>query len=83
MSQEAVLQAEARSFLELDIETISELMDDDYRLIQQDGSIEGKEQVIHSLRSQARQWQSAASDRHEIRIYENVAVVVGRWQSKA
>ena len=37
MSKEAILNAEerwAKAFLELDLETIAELMDDDYILIQ-------------------------------------------------
>jgi ketosteroid isomerase-like protein len=85
MDIDDVLEAErrwAKAFLELDLVTIAELMDDDYVLIQQDGNLERKLQVLESLGSQQRQWEAASSDRHEVRIYGDVAVVMGHWQSK-
>ncbi len=85
MDIDEVLEVErrwAKAFLELDLVTIAELMDDDYVLIQQDGTLERKQHVLESLGSQQRQWEAASSDRHEVRMYGDVAVVIGHWQSK-
>jgi ketosteroid isomerase-like protein len=72
----------AKAFLELDITTIENLMADDYVLIQQNGQTETKQQVLESLKSQQRQWESASSDPYDIRLYGDVAVVIGHWKSK-
>jgi ketosteroid isomerase-like protein len=80
-----ILEAErqwAKAFLELDLVTIEKLIDDDYILIQHDGSLERKAQVLESLASQHRHWESASSDNHEVRVYGDVAVVIGHWQSR-
>jgi ketosteroid isomerase-like protein len=78
----AVEKQWAKAFLELDMATIAELMDDSYTLIQQNGQVESKQQVLESLQTQQRQWETATSDPQDVRLYGNVAVVVGHWQSK-
>ena len=42
----------------------------------------GKEQVLVSFRSGERGWEEAHSDEHDVRIYGDAAVVVGRWRAK-
>ena len=48
----------------------------------QGGRIEGKRETLASLRSGGRSWEVAQSDRLEVNIVGQTAVVTGRWRSK-
>jgi len=80
-----ILQAEqawTAAFLQLDLATIDQLMADDYTIIQPGGAVVGKAETLASLRSEQRYWASATSDEHQVRIYGDTAVVIGRWTAK-
>jgi ketosteroid isomerase-like protein len=80
-----VLAAEQRwaeAFRTLDFAILDELMADEYTIIQPGGVTAGKAETLDSLRSERRHWQVAKSDQHEIRLYGETAVVIGRWIGK-
>lgn len=82
---QAILQAEqawTAAFLHLDLDTIDQLMADDYTIIQPGGVVLGKAETLASLRSEQRQWASAVSDDHHVRVYGDTAIVIGRWTAK-
>jgi hypothetical protein len=78
---ERVLQAEREwllAHLRLDVDALDRLMAPDYAQVDDRGRIVSKEQVLASLRSGERGWEEAHSDEHDVRIYGNTAVVIGR-----
>ena len=64
---------------QLDIETLAEIMADDYTQIRSDGSVINKTQALASYASLTRHWDYAESDQYQIRIYGNTALLIGRW----
>ena len=62
--------------------TIDELMADDYQIIQPGGVVQGKAETLASLRSDQRHWEIAESDQHDVRVYGDTAVVIGRWRGR-
>ena len=72
----------ANAHLEMDIETISEIMSESYRQVQDDGSVIGKDQVLESYGSGDRFWEIAESTEHDIQIHGNVAIVIAKWRGK-
>jgi ketosteroid isomerase-like protein len=84
---EEVLRAEREwvsAHLRLDVPVLERLMASDY--VQIDGSGSGrlvdKSEVLASFRSGERNWAEAHSDDHRVRVYGDVAVVVGRWRAR-
>jgi ketosteroid isomerase-like protein len=80
-----VLNAEAawaEAYRNLDLDCIDQLMADDYTIIQPGGTVLGKAETMASLRSDQRHWELAASDEHNVRIYGDTAVVIGRWRGR-
>jgi len=80
-----VIQAElelAAAHLSLDLATFERLLHPDYVIIQPGGCVEGKVETLSSLRSGSRHWDLARSDQMEVRLYGNMAVVVGRWTGR-
>jgi len=81
--KDAVHRAEmllAEAHLTLDLERIDSLLHRDYLIVQPGGRIETKAEVLASYQTDTRRWERAESDQLEIRLYENTAVVVGRWR---
>ena len=64
----------------LDLETLRDILSDDYRQIQSDGTVIGKEELLNSYRSGFRWWEIAISDEYEVRLLGNVALLIGRWR---
>jgi ketosteroid isomerase-like protein len=82
---ERVLRAEREwllAHLRVDVDALDRLMAPDYSQIDDRGRVVGKEQVLASFRSGERAWEEAHSDEHDVRIYGNTAVVVGRWRAR-
>jgi hypothetical protein len=82
---ERVLQAEREwllTHLRLDVDALDRLVVPDYAQVEDRGRIVSKEQVLASLRSGERGWEEAHSDKHDVRIYGNTAVVIGRWRAR-
>ena len=80
----AVVQAEhqlAAAHLQLDLKTIEYLLHPDYVIIQPGGSVETKAEVIASYNTGMRHWDTALVDQLDIRLYGDIARVVGRWQA--
>lgn len=81
----AVLAAEQRwvdAHLNLDLDTIESMLSDDYRQIQSNGNLIGKEELLRSYRSGKRDWTLAHSDELEVHIHGQVAWLTGRWHGK-
>ena len=64
---------------DLDLATIDEILAEDYSQIRDDGVVVGKSETIQSYRSGKRRWDHANSDEHRIRVFGDVAILVGRW----
>jgi ketosteroid isomerase-like protein len=80
----AVDQAEhqlAAAHLQLDLNTIEYLLHPDYVIIQSGGSVETKAEIIASYNTGMRHWDTALVDQLDIRLYGDIARVVGRWQA--
>ncbi|GIQ72644.1 nuclear transport factor 2 family protein [Bradyrhizobium sp. RD5-C2] len=79
---DAVAAAEhalAAAHLTLDLDVIDRLIHPDYVIVQPGGAIETKADVLASYRSGTRHWEAARVDELDIRLYQDTAVVVGRW----
>jgi ketosteroid isomerase-like protein len=82
---EEVLLAEREwllAHLRLDVPALDGLMAPDYLQIGARGHPVTKEQVLASFRSGERHWMEAHSEEHDVRVYGDTAVVVGRWRAR-
>ena len=82
---EEVLRAEREwllAHLRLDVQALDALMAPDYAQVDREGSVVGRERILDSFRSGERGWEEAHSDEHSVRVYGDVAVVVGRWRAR-
>ena len=82
---EQVLRAEREwllAHLRLDVQALDRLMAPEYIQIDAGGRAVSKEQVLESFRSGGRGWDEAHSDDHDVRIYGNTVVVIGRWRAR-
>lgn len=66
----------------MDVDLIDDLLHPDYVIIQPRGIVESKSQVLDSYRSGTRHWEFAQSDQMDIRLYGEMAIVIGQWQAK-
>ena len=66
----------------MDVDLIDDLLHPDYVIIQPRGIVESKSQVLDSYRSGTRHWEFAQSDQMDIRLYGEMAIVIGHWQAK-
>ena len=57
-------------------------MASDYVQVDDPGRLVDREEVLASFRSGERNWDEAHSDDHRVRVYGDVAVVVGRWRAR-
>lgn len=83
-SRSAVIAAErelAAAHPTLDRAVLDRLLHRDYVIIQPDGSIETKAEIIESFATGDRRWDMAAVDQLDLRLYAGAAVVVGRWRA--
>ncbi len=81
----AVLATELRwvqAHLEMDLDAIEDILSDDYRQLQPDGSTIGKRELLASYGSGERYWEIAESSGHDIQIMGDVAVMLARWRGK-
>ena len=84
-SVDEVLRAEREwlsAHLRCDVSELERLMAPDYVQIDASGRVVGREEVLASFRSGERKWDEAHSDDHRVRVYGEVAVVVGRWRAR-
>ena len=78
----AAEQAWAEALRTLDLDALEQLMADEYAIIQPGGGVVDKLATLDSLRGERRHWEIARSDEHDVRIYGETAVVIGRWTGK-
>ena len=78
----AVEQAWAEAHRTLDLKSIENILSDQYRQVQVDGKVIGKDELIASYRSGQRNWEIAESDQYEIKLLGEVALLIGRWRGK-
>jgi len=68
--------------LRLDVDALDRLMAPDCFHVGDGGEILDREAILVSMRSGDRSWEDAHSDEHDVRIYGDTAVVVGRWRAR-
>ena len=78
----AVEQAWVEAHRNLDLETLEHILSDQYRQVQADGKVIGKQDLLASYRSGLRNWEIAESDQYEIRMLGETALLIGRWRGK-
>lgn len=81
----AVLAAERAwtdAHLQSDFAVLARMMAADYRRIESDGSMHDREAVLAAYRPDRRHWDYAAGDEYDVRIYGDVALVIGRWTAR-
>lgn len=78
----ALEQKWAKAHLNMDLDTIAEIADEDYRHIKPDGTVTGKKELLDSYGSGNRKWEIAESTDHEIKISDSMAVVIAKWRGK-
>lgn len=71
----------AAAHLTLDLTVIDRLLHPDYRILQPDGRFETKAEVLASYQSGSRRWDTAQVDQLEVNLYDQTAIVTGRWQA--
>jgi ketosteroid isomerase-like protein len=64
----------------LDLDIIKSILSEENRQIQSDGTVIGKDELLDSYRSGVRRWDIAESDEHEVRMLDDVALMIGRWR---
>lgn len=82
---QAVIDAEhaiAAAHVTLDLDLIERLYHPDFVIVQPDGTIETRSDVLASYGSGERVWTSAAVDRLTVRVTGGTAVAVGRWTAQ-
>ena len=81
-SLDEVLAAErdwTRAHLELDIAMIERMLAPEYIQVSDTGRVIYREEALASYRSGQRHWDIAQSDELEVHLYEETAIVIGRW----
>jgi ketosteroid isomerase-like protein len=71
----------ARAHLTLDLNEIDSLLHSDYVIIQPNGVIENKDEVLASYRSGNRKWYAAAVSQLSVKVFDNMARVIGVWSA--
>ena len=81
---DSIMKAEralARAHLSMDLATIDALLHADYVIVQPGGKIETKADVVDSYRTGSRHWDIAEVDELDVKIYGEMARVIGRWRA--
>lgn len=80
--QELIATAErelAQAHVQMDLNKIDNLLHDEYTILQPNGAVENKLDVLASYNQGDRQWQSAAANDLDIAVSGNLALVTGKW----
>lgn len=72
----------AEAHLDCNVPVLDHLMADEFFQISNGGGILRKNDVLASFKQGRRHWHEVYIDQHEVRIYHETAVVVGRWQGR-
>lgn len=78
----AVERAWAEAHLHGDFETIARLMADDFLKIEADGSVSDRAMTLANYTLETRAWEKAEGDEYIVRVYGDIALVVGRWTAR-
>jgi hypothetical protein len=68
--------------LNCDVAALDRLMPDEGTQINSVGRIVSKAKVIASFDSGERHWDEAHSNEFRVRVYDETAMVIGRWQAR-
>ena len=71
-----------QAHLDLDLETIANLMAEDYQRIDDRGRLQTKETVLAAYQREYRHWDQAESDQLSVQIHGDLAILIGRWQAR-
>ncbi len=71
----------AAAHLSLDLDAIDRLLHPDYLILQPGGRLEGKAELLASLRSGERHWHIAHCDQLVIRLYGDTGIATGLWRA--
>ena len=71
----------ARAHLTLDLNEIDSLLHSDYVIIQPNGVIENKDEVLTSYHSGSRKWEAASVSQLSVQLFGDMARVIGIWSA--
>ena len=74
-------QALAKAHLTLDIEILDSLFHPDYMILQPDGNLERKADVLQSYQSGEGHWDKAELDDLEVTVLGDFARAIGKWSA--
>ncbi|MGD8822005.1 MAG: nuclear transport factor 2 family protein [Anaerolineales bacterium] len=78
----AAEQAWVQAHLDLDLERLEHIMAEDYLAVGLEGELIDKAQTLASYGSGERLWEVAEGDEYTVHLYQNTAIVYGRWRAK-
>jgi hypothetical protein len=70
----------AAAHLSLDFDMLECILSDQYRQIQSDAIVIGKNELLASYSSDYHKWEIAESDEYKVRMLGNFALLTGRWR---
>lgn len=66
---------------DLNVADIEDILDEDFRRIEEDRVV-GKQEVVASYKSGQRQWELAEGTGYSVQVFGSFAVVVGTWRGR-
>ncbi len=74
-------QALAKAHLDLDLDIIDDLLHNSYLILQPDGTLENKEELLASYKTGLRKWDTARVDQMTVTSFGDMCRVIGRWSA--
>ncbi|MBW1765360.1 MAG: nuclear transport factor 2 family protein [Deltaproteobacteria bacterium] len=75
-------QAWVQAHMEMDLQVISEILDDEYTQLKSDGKVFGKQELIDDYSTGTRYWEIAMSEPVKVQIMGEVGLLFGKWLGK-
>ena len=66
----------------MDIQTIRQMLDDDYTQLKADGKMIGKQALVADYSSGDRYWEIAESEPIKVQIFGEIGLLFGKWRGK-
>jgi ketosteroid isomerase-like protein len=66
----------------MDIQTIRQMLDDDYTQLKADGKMIGKHALVADYSTGDRYWEIAESEPIKVQIFGEIGLLFGKWRGK-
>ena len=75
-------QAWVQAHREMNVQSIRQLLDDDYTQLKADGKLVGKQELVVDYSSGNRYWEIAESEPIKVQIFGEIGLLFGKWHGK-